>query len=84
MLLRKQDPVVASTFALVKELKASITLTTLKDKLENHPEFPSLSSVEEVLQSFGINTLAIHVSSDELSEVPTPCIAPLYIEKGVL
>ncbi len=83
MAFRKQDSVVAAAFALVKELKAPITLTTLKDKLENHPDFPSLSSVDEVLQSFDINTLAIQVSKDELNEVPTPCIAPLYIEKGV-
>lgn len=82
MTFRKQDPVLSSVFALVKELKVSITLTALKDKLENHPDFPSLSSVEEVLQSFHINTLAVKISSDDLNEVPTPCIAPLYIEKG--
>lgn len=79
----KKDNALAITQALVKALHARITLTTLKNRLENHPDYPSMLAVSDVLQSNNIENYVVNLTPSELQEVPMPCIAPLITEGGI-
>lgn len=63
------------TVFFLKTLKAPVTTTTLAEKLESHPFFPSLYSVSDTLTKFNIENAAIAPSADELSELQVPFIA---------
>ncbi len=77
-----KDNTFLSVRTLLKHLKVRTSTTNLKDKLYNHPEYPSLDSVTDVFQSLNVSSLAINISSQELPEVPTPCLAALNTEGG--
>ena len=79
----KTDNAIAITQALVKALRAKITATTLKDKLENHPDYPSMLAISDVLKLSNIDNFVVNLTPSELHEVPMPCIAPLYTEGGI-
>jgi uncharacterized membrane protein len=79
----KTDNAIAITLALVKALHAKITITTLKEKLENHPDYPSMLAISDVLKFSNIDNFVVNLTPSELHEVPMPCIAPLYIEGGI-
>ena len=77
-----KDNTFLSVRILLKHLEVRTSTTNLKDKLYNHPEYPSLDSVIDVFQSLNVSSLAINISSQELPEVPTPCLAALNTEGG--
>ena len=79
----KRDNIVTITYALLQALNVPVTITTLNEKLQNHPNYPSLSSISDILNIFKIKNIAFEVSKDELAEIPTPFITFLYIEKGI-
>jgi uncharacterized membrane protein len=55
----------------------------LEERLKNHPEYPSLSSVSYVLDTLKISNLAIDIGYERLHEITTPCLAALTIEGGI-
>lgn len=55
-------------------LKVNISASTLKKDIEEHPDSPSLLSISDVLNSYGIENLAIKTDADKLPEIPLPCI----------
>jgi hypothetical protein len=46
---------------LLKLSKVRVTRRTLKEKLWQHPDFPSLASLSDVLDEFKTPNLAIHL-----------------------
>lgn len=81
--VKLQDNTISVTHALTKALSVRITNRTLTEKLKAHPNYPSLHAVSDVLKIFKIQNFAIQISTKELSEVPTPCIAALNTEGGI-
>ncbi|HEY5464668.1 MAG TPA: cysteine peptidase family C39 domain-containing protein [Hanamia sp.] len=53
----------------------SVTRSSIKKDIEEHPDFASLLSVSDVLNNFGVETLSIKISIEQLKELPTPFIA---------
>lgn len=67
---------------LVDELNVKITATTLYKEIQEHPNYPSLASVSDVLSHYGIDNLAMTVSEEKISDVPVPFITPIKGEKS--
>lgn len=63
------------TTQLIKELKVPVTANTVIESIELHPAYPSLFSISDTLQKWKIDTLALTVEADKLSELPVPFIA---------
>lgn len=62
---------------LLLALNVKVTNTTLQNDLYNHPDYPSLLSISDVLSGYGVANISVKTSIDKLTEVPLPCIIPL-------
>ncbi|ASU36555.1 vitamin K epoxide reductase family protein [Mucilaginibacter xinganensis] len=58
-------------------LSVDVSATTLRKDIEEHPDNPSLLSISDVLNSYGIENLAIKTDAGKLSEIPLPCITQI-------
>lgn len=62
-------------------LDVRLSRSTLKKEIEEHPDYPSLLSVGDVLASHGIENLAAKFDTDKLDAIPVPFITLLKSEK---
>lgn len=76
-LLEPKSNAIEAIKLLADSLKVKIAKTTLTKELEEHPDYPSLLSIGDVLSNYGIENLAIKLDPEKLSEIPTPFIAPI-------
>ncbi|PWK16678.1 peptidase C39-like protein [Arcicella aurantiaca] len=65
---------------LLKIAKVKVTETTLKNKLLQHSEFPTLVSLSDVLTDLKVDNMATRINPYQLSEIPLPAIA--HFENG--
>ncbi len=65
---------------LLKLAKVNVTETTLKSKLLQHTDFPTLVSLSDVLTDLKVDNLATRINPYQLSEIPLPAIA--HFEDG--
>ena len=56
-------------------LNVSVSRSSIKKDIEEHPDFSSLLSVSDVLNNFGIETLSIKINKCQIKKLPTPFIA---------
>jgi len=63
------------TSQLLSLLKANVSLTTLKDTLLSHPDYPSMLSISESLERWKVKSVGLKVSPDKLESLPAPFIA---------
>jgi ABC-type bacteriocin/lantibiotic exporter with double-glycine peptidase domain len=73
---------IKTTLELVKALKVKISVTAITKYLEEHPDFPSLLSIADCLENFGIHTLGLKINYEKLQTVPTP-ILTVHENNGV-
>jgi ABC-type bacteriocin/lantibiotic exporter with double-glycine peptidase domain len=62
---------------LIKKQHINITDSTIKKFLQTHPDYPSLLSILDFLNSYNIETLALKVKAETLVELPVPFIAQI-------
>ena len=77
----QEKNVFGATRELLKESKVKITDTSLKNTFIQHPNFPSLLSIKDVLNSFEIVSYATRIDISQLPKVPLPLIG--YCENGL-
>lgn len=58
-------------------LYVKISATTLKKEIEEHPDYPSLLSISDVLNTYGIENMGIKFDPNKLTEMPCPFITQL-------
>jgi uncharacterized membrane protein/thiol-disulfide isomerase/thioredoxin len=85
MKIVKQSRHVTSAYAsianLVRDLNLRLSASALK-QIEQHPAYPSLSSISDTLTDWQIENLAINSSIEQLKEIPYPAIAHLSKNNG--
>ena len=69
-----------ATLQLVKALDVPVTATTVIERVESHPDFPSLYSISDNLSSWKVENAAFQVDAEKLDELPVPFIA--HTRKG--
>lgn len=69
---------------LLQLSKVRVTRRTLREKLWQHPDFPSLASLSDTLDELNVTHLATRLTPERLQEIPLPAIAFLEIEGGLL
>ena len=67
---------------LVKEVNIRVTSTSLKKALISHYDFPSLSSICDVLEDFNVPNLATKLNSEQLQQIPLPALVYINIDGG--
>ncbi|MBB5637188.1 putative membrane protein [Pedobacter cryoconitis] len=63
---------------IIQLIKAKISKTTLKKEIEEHPDYPSLLSISDVLTNHGIENTALKIAADQLADTSDPFIIQLY------
>ena len=61
----------------LRELKVKVTKSSVTETLENHPDYPSVLSIKDSLQSWGIKSRCYQITGDKLSQIPVPFITYL-------
>lgn len=70
----EQGDVITSVLKLLKCLNISYTYTNLKLKLEEHPDYPSLLSISEVLREYGVVNYVMKTNVSTLLTIRSPFI----------
>lgn len=65
----------ASTIEFCKLLNVNVTKTTLKKDLVEHPNYPSLLSISDVIKTYGVDSVSIKTDFKNLVTFNTPFIA---------
>ena len=70
--LHENQPLIVA--ALLKGLKVNVSMETINDTLQSHPDYPSFLSISDSLNNWKVENLVIQTSAEKLSEIPTPFI----------
>lgn len=57
------------------KMKIRVSSVLLRNKLQSHPDYPSLLSITDILDELGIDNAALQVDKERLQEVPLPFLA---------
>ncbi|WP_223033648.1 vitamin K epoxide reductase family protein [Hanstruepera marina] len=68
------DNCISSFVRLLKILKIKHTVVYSKETLLSHPDYPSMISIVDGLDHYGIESAAIKIDKSRLKELPLPCI----------
>ena len=79
----KQDNAVEVLSAFLKALNVRVTATTISEELPNHPDYPSLLAISDILNVWNIENAAISIEAAQLKEIPTPFLTSLKTENGI-
>ena len=60
---------------LCKSLNIKVTKTTVQKDLTEHPDYPSLLSISDVIKNYGIENVALMMKRENLGQLGTPFIA---------
>jgi len=63
------------TVQLMNHLKIQITKSTIQGRVEEHSDFPSLTSISDALHFWNVKNTALRVEKENLAKLPTPFIA---------
>jgi uncharacterized membrane protein len=63
--------------------RVRVTRRTLTDALQQHPDFPSMAAVSDVLTDLKINNLATGLTADRLTDIPVPALVHLQTDGGL-
>jgi uncharacterized membrane protein len=66
---------------LLAILNVKISDTTLKKEIEEHPDYPSLLSISDVLNTYHVENLSVKFQHDQFVNIPTPFITPIKDSK---
>lgn len=79
LLQRREIPVTVAGM-LLSAGKVQVTASTLQKDLLNHPDYPTLLSISDVLQGYGVENISFVTNIDKLDEMPVPFIAQMKSE----
>lgn len=60
--------------ALLKQMKVKVSMQTINESLQSHPDYPSFLSISDSLNNWKVENLVIQTSAEKLTEIPTPFI----------
>lgn len=66
-------------YTLCSKLRVPVTQGFLSRKLQDHPDYPSLLSVSDVLSAIKVDNLTVKVERQKVYEIPVPFIAQILV-----
>ena len=68
---------------LLQLSKVRVTRNTVREKLWQHPDFPSLVSLSDALDELNVSNMATRLTPEQLPSIPLPALAYLEIDGGI-
>lgn len=79
---RLDDNVFSVCRSFLREIGVKVTDTSLKERLAQHPSFPSLLSLKDVFTDFGVKNIVLKREQHDLGDFETPFICVIEQNKG--
>jgi len=73
-MFRRPETTVEIVYALLRTIHARVTYSTVEKDLLDHPDYPSLLSVSDVMHGYGADNIAFVADIQRLGELPPPFI----------
>ncbi len=70
------------TYSLLQSLRVKVTPRTLKKEIEEHPHYPSLLCISDVLNKYGVENITASFKTDSVAAIPPPYITRLKSPGG--
>lgn len=80
--MKNRDNAITATIQFAEKF-TKVKSDSLAEQLYQHPHYPSLLSISEVLQFEGVNNFAAKINSQDLAQVTFPVMAHLHVKGGV-
>lgn len=77
MFLREYSNATRTTINLVKALNVQVSVATIEESIETHPDAGTLLSISDSLNKWNIPNAAAKISVSDIEKIPTPFIAQL-------
>jgi uncharacterized membrane protein/thiol-disulfide isomerase/thioredoxin len=61
-----------------KHLELKVTETTIKEDILQHPNYPSLLSISDVLKNIKVDNISLKTTAENLINLPQPLIVQIY------
>lgn len=68
-----------AAYQLCKKLNVPVTKTKLQQLLMEHPAYPSLLSISDVLRDCGVENLALRAELEQFADFPVPLICQISL-----
>jgi len=81
-LFNQYENPVAVTIQLLKKLHVKITRATIAESIVSHPDYPSILSISDALNSWHVDNAVIGIEPEKLKELPLPFIAFIKTNGG--
>lgn len=72
------------THLLAGLLDVKIAESTIKKELEDHPDYPSLLSISDILSNYGVENLSVSFELEKLVNAPVPFITQIKGKKHTI
>lgn len=79
-LLYNQNDCINTMACLLEELNVSFTRMALQEKLEEHPDYPSMLSISDILKEYGVDNISIKCRPEKLTSLPLPFLTHIKVE----
>lgn len=76
------EPMVSVTIRLLHALKVKVTGHTVNEAILSHPDYPSILSISDALNSWHIHNIAVKIEAEALKSISFPCIAFIQQDGG--
>ena len=79
----ERNNIINTVSHLLTSLQVQVTHTSIKETLEEHPDYPSLLSISDALGQWGITNKTYKLNKQQLSNLSLPFITNLKSQRGV-
>jgi len=76
------DNSIAVTQQLLNGLNIPFTFSAVEQAVKQHPDYPSISAVHEVLKEYKTENLVMQVEKENIDQLPVPFIAYMHGKPG--
>lgn len=77
-----ESNIVNAARSLLRSMNVKASTTGVKQQLQEHPDYPSLSSISDVLKNWNIHNISIRADREMLERLPTPFLVQLRDTTG--
>jgi len=81
MLFVYEENVGFATRRFLQLLGIRLHRDTISERLREHPDYPTLLSIKDVVSSCGMETLAVRLEADHLDEIHVPFLSQMRADK---
>lgn len=74
-MLNTFEPTIKATSLLLQQLQVNVTNTAIDHALHNHPDYPSILGISDVLKQWHVDNMLIKTTVDKLEQLPVPFLA---------